>query len=219
MDVSNLFNPGLYKITCLKNDKIYIGESSNVLSRLGQHVSTLENNRHDCIELQKDFNKFGKKFFKFEALELNNNYLNESLRKQKEQIYIQQIRKSYNFKDKQNWNFYTQKVKIKGVIYNSLRQASLIVDESRTNLVRKCKDINNKNYIFLEKKTYIKAKIYENNSIPCKINNIIYPSISNASKTLNHSYETITKRCKSNNYPNYMFINQIDRSNDYPEGE
>nr|QWL15256.1 hypothetical protein [Ulva rigida] len=219
MDVSNLFNPGLYKITCLKNDKIYIGESSNILSRLGKHVSTLETNNHDCIELQTDFNTFGKIFFKFEALELNNKYLNENLRKQKEKIYIKKIKKSYNFKDKHNWNFYTQKVKIKGVIYNSLRQASSIVLESRTNLVRKCKDINNKDYILLEKQTYLKAKIYEKNSIPCQINTIIYPSISKASKTLNHSYETITKRCKSNKYPNYMFINQIDRSNDYPEGE
>ena len=68
MDISDLFNPGLYKITCLKNNKIYIGQSSNVLSRLGRHSDNLENNRHDCIELQKDFNKFGKKFFKFENL-------------------------------------------------------------------------------------------------------------------------------------------------------
>ena len=29
----NLFNPGLYKIPCLKNNKIYIGESSNVSNR------------------------------------------------------------------------------------------------------------------------------------------------------------------------------------------
>lgn len=219
MDISNLFNPGLYKITCLKNNKIYIGESSNVLSRLGKHVSTLENNKHDCIELQKDFNKFGKEFFKFEALELNNNYLNENLRKLKEKQYIKQIKNSYNFKDKQNWNFYTQKVKIKGLIYISLRQASSILSESRTNLVRKCKNSKNKDYIFLEKQTYAKAKIYEKNSIACKINNIVYLSISEASKNLKHSYETINKRCKSNKYPNYIFLNQIDRSNDYPEGE
>ena len=50
MDVSILFNPGLYKITCLKNNKIDIGQSSNVLSRLGRHVDNLKNNRHDCFE-------------------------------------------------------------------------------------------------------------------------------------------------------------------------
>lgn len=63
MDVSPLFNPGIYKITCLKNEKIYIGESTNVLSRLGRHSDNLENNRHDCLDLQKDFNKYGKQVF------------------------------------------------------------------------------------------------------------------------------------------------------------
>ena len=65
MDVSNFFNPGLYKITCLTNQKIYIGESENVLSRLGRHVESLEKKRHDCVELQTDFNLYGKKYFKF----------------------------------------------------------------------------------------------------------------------------------------------------------
>lgn len=60
MDISNLFNPGLYKITCLKNNKIYIGQSSNVLSRLGRHVDNLEKDRHDCLELQNDFNEYGR---------------------------------------------------------------------------------------------------------------------------------------------------------------
>ena len=84
MDISDLFNSGLYKITCLKNNKIYIGQSSNVLSRLGRHADNLENNRHDCLELQKDFNKFGKRFFKFESLEIGEKYVNENLRKKKE---------------------------------------------------------------------------------------------------------------------------------------
>ena len=55
MDVSHLFNTGLYKISCLKNNKVYIGESSNVLSRLGRHVDNLENNRHDCLRITKRF--------------------------------------------------------------------------------------------------------------------------------------------------------------------
>lgn len=67
MDISDLFNPGLYLITCLKNGKVYIGKSSNILSRLGRHVDNLENNRHDCLELQNYFNRFGKKYFKLKA--------------------------------------------------------------------------------------------------------------------------------------------------------
>ena len=42
MDVSFLFQAGLYKITCSKNGKIYIGQSENVLGLLGTHVISLD---------------------------------------------------------------------------------------------------------------------------------------------------------------------------------
>ena len=76
MKISTLFNPGLYKITCLKNKKVYIGMSSNVLSRLGYsiHSDNLEKQCHDCFEFQSDFNRYGKNFFEFEML-------NESFKK------------------------------------------------------------------------------------------------------------------------------------------
>lgn len=45
MDV--LFNPGIYKITCstLKNNKVYIGQSNNLLVRLGRHAEKLQVSR------------------------------------------------------------------------------------------------------------------------------------------------------------------------------
>ncbi len=221
MDISDLFNPGLYKITCLKNNKIYIGQSSNVLSRLGRHSDNLENNRHDCLELQKDFNRFGKIFFKFESLEIGEKYVNENLRKKREQEYIKGNENIYNFKLNHNWNFYSQKLKIFGKTYNSLRQAALSLKESRTQISRKCRDETNIDYVFLEQTNY--DKIYKKNSIPCKIDNKIYYSISQASKSLKQSFTTIKKRCKSKKYPNYIFLNdeknKIYGSNDYPEGE
>jgi len=138
MDVSDLFNPGLYKIICLKNNKIYIGQSTNVLSRLGRHVDNLENNRHDCIELQKDFNNYGKKYFKFESLEINDQYSTENLRKEKEKQFIKKLKNTYNIEENKTWNFYSQKLKIKGKIYQSMRQASASLNESHTHFTRKC---------------------------------------------------------------------------------
>jgi len=41
MDLSDLLNPGLYKITCTVNKKQYIGESFNTLSRIGRHTDSL----------------------------------------------------------------------------------------------------------------------------------------------------------------------------------
>jgi hypothetical protein len=58
MNITTLFNPGLDKITFLRNNKVSIGQSSNVLGRLGPH--SLGRNRHDTLELQKDLNTYGK---------------------------------------------------------------------------------------------------------------------------------------------------------------
>jgi len=200
MDISHLFNPGLYQITCLKNNKVYIGQSSNVLSRLGRHVDNLENNRHDCSDLQNDFNCYGKAFFTFESLELN---INSKVRKDKEKQLIKKHKKTYNLKSHSGWNFYSQKVKIKNKIYPSLRQASLLTGESRTHLTRKCKTARSKDYLFLEKTD--DKKLSKRNSICVTIDNVFYNSISQAASTLKKSPATIKKRCQSEKYPNYSF--------------
>lgn len=163
MDVSPLFNPGIYKITCLKNEKIYIGESTNVLSRLGRHSDNLENNRHDCLDLQKDFNKYGKQGFLFELLEFGPELQLELTRKRKENQYINEIKTHLRYNKEQNksWNFYSREVCIKGKIFQSLRDG--FIPESRTNIARKCKDLNNLDYQFLEKTSY--KRIYKKNSI------------------------------------------------------
>ena len=148
MDVSNLFNPGLYKITCLKNNKIYIGESANVLNRLGRHANDLEKNRHDCFELQNDFNCYGKFFFKFERLELDlKKDKNRRLNKELNLINTIPMNQRYNKKGLTE-TFETKSVRIKGKYYSSLTQASFLLNESRTNLTRKCKNKNIKNYSF-----------------------------------------------------------------------
>lgn len=40
---------------------MYIGETEELLARLGQHSASLKQNKHDCRELQEDWNQFGKK--------------------------------------------------------------------------------------------------------------------------------------------------------------
>ena len=59
---------GIYKITCTKNKKFYIGMSENILARFTQHKWDLKNNKKHG-RFQNDFNKFGMEVFKFEILE------------------------------------------------------------------------------------------------------------------------------------------------------
>lgn len=67
---------GIYTITNLINNKIYVGYSDNILQRFKQHLSCLKNSKHDNELLQNSWNKYGEINFIFEILEeCNSNYL------------------------------------------------------------------------------------------------------------------------------------------------
>lgn len=84
----------IYKILCLVNNKIYIGQTINLKQRKVYHFTYLKRNAHTNIHLQNAFNKYGKKNFVFEILEFckDLNHLNE-----REQYWIY-FYKSYNSK-------------------------------------------------------------------------------------------------------------------------
>ena len=83
-----LVQPGLYKITCLKSKRVYIGEPQNLLERLGKHVATLESNVSDCPLLQQDWYQFGKESFEITIVDMSPLYTDKKKRKklEKEQI-------------------------------------------------------------------------------------------------------------------------------------
>lgn len=60
---------GVYKITNIKNQKIYIGSSKNILQRWKNHIRELESNSHKNVFLQEDWNEYKKEDFIFEILE------------------------------------------------------------------------------------------------------------------------------------------------------
>jgi len=65
---SNLTYSGIYKITNIINNKIYIGSAINFYKRFYLHLNMLNNNKHHSKYLQKSWNKYGKENFKFEIL-------------------------------------------------------------------------------------------------------------------------------------------------------
>ena len=54
---------GIYKITNIINNKIYIGSSSNISLRWNQHIEKLIYNLHENYKLQNDFNKYERRFY------------------------------------------------------------------------------------------------------------------------------------------------------------
>lgn len=59
---------GLYVITCLSNNKRYIGESNNLSIRLASHKNMLRQGIHPNNHLQKDFKLYGEQNFVFQKL-------------------------------------------------------------------------------------------------------------------------------------------------------
>lgn len=56
---------GIYKIVCIPNQMVYIGQSIDVSNRWKQHLNDLRNNKHCNKGLQEDFLKYGEINFEF----------------------------------------------------------------------------------------------------------------------------------------------------------
>lgn len=59
---------GVYRITCLANNKNYIGSSDNIMRRLKTHERELEQGSHNNRRLQHDYDKYGSGFFEFRVV-------------------------------------------------------------------------------------------------------------------------------------------------------
>lgn len=62
-------NSGIYKITNILNNKVYIGSAISIKDRFRKHLSALRNNKHINKKLQNSYNKHGELYFKFEIIE------------------------------------------------------------------------------------------------------------------------------------------------------
>ena len=60
---------GIYTITNILDNKIYVGYATNFRKRKGDHISNLRKNKHKNIHLQRAFNRDGESNFKIEILE------------------------------------------------------------------------------------------------------------------------------------------------------
>lgn len=59
---------GIYTIKSVKDNKILVGQSINIVRRLSQHKFHLKNNTHDNRHLQSAYNKYGIDNFQFQIL-------------------------------------------------------------------------------------------------------------------------------------------------------
>ena len=79
---------GIYKITCVENNRFYIGSAKNLEKRWLRHLNDLIKNKHINIHIQRAYNKYGEKYFIFEIVELCN-YEDLLIR---EQFYLDELK-------------------------------------------------------------------------------------------------------------------------------
>lgn len=60
---------GIYKISCIQSDKIYIGESLDLYNRIQKHFTNLRKGKHHNPILQNIYNKYGEESMIVEVLE------------------------------------------------------------------------------------------------------------------------------------------------------
>lgn len=203
----NLFqfkNGGIYKITCIKNNKIYIGQTYCFVRRCSQHLKLLQDKKHNCKKLQKDVNIYGLDNFKFEII-VNENNLKKRL--QLEKKYIKNTLKEQLYNLIQIHNFKTQprvaqRIKIHDIIYPSIREASRQIQESTRNIGIKLDDISNKDYQRLDYHKNIYFDTYK-----VEIDNTIFESTrSVVDAGFAKTTKQVRERCRSKKWVNWKLI-------------
>lgn len=86
---------GIYKITCINNNKVRIGHASDIYKRWSSYKAALRKNKCKIHDMQQDWNIYGEKNFKFEIIE----ECVKHMLKERENFYIlkhNSIKNGYN---------------------------------------------------------------------------------------------------------------------------
>jgi len=84
--------PGIYKITNIINNKVYIGSAVSVFSRISSHKQMLNKQKHFNNHLQSSWNKYGASNFTFEMVE----QCERELLREREEFWIKTLNSNNN---------------------------------------------------------------------------------------------------------------------------
>lgn len=194
VNLDKFITPGIYEIQCISKKKVYIGETEQLLAYLGMHSASLKQNKHDCRELQEDWNQFGKDNFTFKVICFGDAYSSQISRRKKEKSVIKQkLAQSfllYNIDKSTSFiRNYQRKIEIDGKIYSTITEAATDpnLGISETTIRRRLRDAKFLNY----KDVTSVSPIY-------RINNKFYKTLDEAKKdNVGGNRQTIKRRIDS----------------------
>lgn len=88
-------NPGIYKITNIRNGHCYIGSSISVEERVKEHFNDLKLQKHHSRYFQRAYNKYGQQSFVLDILEL---VTENSQLEVREQYWLDLLKPEYNIR-------------------------------------------------------------------------------------------------------------------------
>lgn len=154
-------NKGIYKITNLKNNKVYIGQTENFVNREQNHFYWLDNGEHHNEHLQKSYNKYGKDNFIFEVIEETEDLDTRELYWINENGGINS-KLNYNMKDplSMQWSDYVRVKQSKNMLgENNPNYGNKWSEEKKEDLSKKRKGISLEERIGKEKADLAKQKM------------------------------------------------------------
>jgi len=204
---------GIYKITNIVNNKIYIGCASNIRTRKNCHLHDLRNNYHINSYLQNAWNKYGEINFKFELIE----YCDVKKLHEKEHFWVNHydcLNKSigYNLKptDPNGCSIHSEETKEKLRKANAGKKPSeaCIAANKIYNTSELCKNNLKKARAKLKYVDYVKVNAHKRKKIKNVVTGEIFESLIEASTILKIPKYELSRRLlgKRKNNTNLIYL-------------
>jgi hypothetical protein len=159
IEVTFLVQPGVYEIYDTITTNSYYGETTCLFNRLNNHTQQLLKGTHDNLALKSALATnptLSKNRFLFFVLDYGSKWADQQKRVQRQNDYIKVNRaRCFNVSKPEATLKQTQKislnvpVRVRGVRYQSQRQAAKALGIGRTTLKRYCDDSNNTDFSWI----------------------------------------------------------------------
>jgi hypothetical protein len=195
--------PGLYFIQCKENEKIYFGQSDNVLLRLGRHYDHLTKGVHHCKELQTDWKNFSNESFFFGILAVGNEWADPKKRLEKESELISlNLTLVYNKPEQSREIRYKRPVLYKNVFFSSIAAAAKSAGFSETTIRHYLADEKNTDWVFADSDS--KVMVGYECSRAVIVHDVWYPSIRKAAVETKITRQTLMNHLNSS-HPKHFY--------------
>ena len=180
---------GVYLISNNVNGKCYVGSTIHLDQRRKQHFSRLEHNKHVNKHLQNAYNKYGREAFEFEVLEIID--IDDSIKDNllmREQFWIDNLKPAYNILPVAGSNLGYQHT-----------------EETKQKISNSTKGVK-------KSESHAKHRKSQSHHSIINIDGVVYNSIKEASEKTKVKYNTIQRRLKNPNFPNYFYIKYSNKN-------